>query len=110
MERLLDRGSCEPKQKPAATWPRRSETSAFVKPGVRSWMPENHFWRDAQAGSARLCPRGALFPMQIDGRTLRAQRCAYGDLQVPTSYGFGPAFGSRRAWSGVCSRKLRCSG
>jgi len=33
--------------------------SSFVDAAVNRWMPDNHFWRKARAGSAHLCPRGA---------------------------------------------------
>jgi hypothetical protein len=32
-----------------------SHARCFVKPALSYWMPDNHFWREAQAGSARLC-------------------------------------------------------
>ena len=45
-------------------------------------MPDDHFRREAQAGSACLCrPLARRLPRQTGGRTLRAQRCACGDEQ-----------------------------
>ena len=70
-----------------------------MKRALSSWMPDEHFWREAQAGSACLCPQLARrLPMQTGGRPFARSVALVATSRCIETRRSRPAFVLARAW------------